>query len=177
MADFQRQEKGGDPKQAAALGAREVATAVVASTLTSVIVFAPVVLSKGTDLNAFLGEVGVTISITLIFSLIICLTLLTLTRSRARNERMLLAYGAGADAQVVQVRRVWYIHFGSKHPYDVYYQFRGPLGREVIGRDRTYHYAWAQELKPGDKIGVVYHPELPEANVLWLHGKEVQSEG
>jgi len=81
---FQRQERGGNPKQAAALGAREVATAVIASTLTSVIVFAPVVLSKGTDLNAFLGEVGVTISITLIFSLIICLTLVPLLASRSR---------------------------------------------------------------------------------------------
>lgn len=108
--------------------------------------------------------------------LIIGLTLLTLTRSRARNERMLLGHGAGVDAQVIQVRRVWYIHFGSKHPHDVYYRFKGPLGREVIGRDRTYHYAWAQELKPGDTVGVIYHPELPEANVLWLHGKEVQSE-
>ena len=29
------------------------------------------------------------------------------------------------------------INFGTKHPYDVYYQFRDPWGREIAGRDRT----------------------------------------
>ena len=38
------------------------------------------------------------------------------------------------------------------------------------GRDRTYRYAWAERLKPGDKIGVVYNPVEPTANALWLHG-------
>lgn len=107
--------------------------------------------------------------------LIIGLVLLALTWVRARNERVLLAFGPGTGAEVIDVRRVSYIRFGSRHPHDVYYRFAGSLGREVTGRDRTYHYAWAEALKPGDTVGVVYHPELPEANVLWLHGKDAPS--
>ncbi len=81
---YQRQEDGSDSREAARAGTREVAMAVTASTLTSVIVFAPVVLSKGTDVNVFLGEVGVTISVTLVFSLLVCLTLVPLLASRTR---------------------------------------------------------------------------------------------
>ena len=103
------------------------------------------------------------------------LVLLGLTWTRARNERVLLAYGSGTDAQVIGVRRVWYIHFGSKSPYDVYYEFPGRAGRKTIGKDRTYHYAWAEALEAGDTVGVVYHPESPEVNVLWLHGKDAPS--
>lgn len=80
---YQRQEKGDSPPEAARVGAREVATAVTASTLTSVIVFAPVILSKGSDVVVFLSEVGITISMTLGFSFLICLTLVPLLASRS----------------------------------------------------------------------------------------------
>jgi len=97
-------------------------------------------------------------------------TCLVLCVRRTRHARMLLTYGAGAEAEVVRKQRVSYIHFGSKSPYDVYYRFHDHYGQEVIGRDRTYHYAWAEALNPGDKVGVVYNPQSSAANVLWLHG-------
>ena len=87
----------------------------------------------------------------------------------ARSERILLTHGAAADAQVLQIKRIGYIHFGSKHPYDVYYRFRDHNGRDVIGKDRTYRYAWAEALKPGDKVGVVYNPLSSSRSLLWLH--------
>lgn len=89
--------------------------------------------------------------------------------ARARSERIVLTHGVGVDGEVVQVKCIWYIHFGSKHPYDVYYRFRDHNGRDVIGRDRTYRYAWAEALKPGDKVGVVYNPLSSSRSVLWLH--------
>jgi hypothetical protein len=95
----------------------------------------------------------------------------------ARNERVLLTYGAGAAAEVVRVRRVRSIHFGKHHPYDVYYHFRDHAGREMPGKDRTYHYAWAETLEPGDRVGVVYHPRCSSTNVLWLHGGDTQPDG
>ncbi|MBN1826901.1 MAG: efflux RND transporter permease subunit [Candidatus Eisenbacteria bacterium] len=79
---FRRQEKGETPAEAAAGGAREVAMAVTASTLTSVIVFAPIILSKGSMLTVWLSSVGITISVTLVFSLFICLTLVPVMAAR-----------------------------------------------------------------------------------------------
>jgi hypothetical protein len=90
----------------------------------------------------------------------------------ARRERVLLTFGASAEAEVVQVRRVRYIRFGAHNPYDVYYRFLDHLGREVTAKDRTYAYGWAEGLKPGDPVGVVYNPQSPTANVLWLHEGE-----
>ncbi len=95
----------------------------------------------------------------------------------SRRERRLLAYGVAADADVLAVRRIWYIHFGSKHPYDVYYRFRDHHGVPITGRDRTYSYAWAEALRPGDRVGIVFNPRNPLENALWLHGRELERLG
>ncbi len=79
---YRRQERGYAAPKAAWLGAREVGMAVTASTLTSVIVFAPIILSKGSEICVWLSEVGVTISVTLVFSLLICMTLVPLLAAR-----------------------------------------------------------------------------------------------
>ncbi|MEZ4652667.1 MAG: efflux RND transporter permease subunit [Candidatus Eisenbacteria bacterium] len=84
-AIHRRNERGQTGKLAARLGAREVAIAVTASTLTSVIVFAPVVFGKG-ELMVWLGEVGMTISITLVFSLLVCLTIVPLLAARLQKH-------------------------------------------------------------------------------------------
>lgn len=98
--------------------------------------------------------------------------LLIYSAARARSERLLLVHGAGAAGEVVRLRRVGYIHFGAQSPFDVYYQFRDHRGLEVADRDRTYHYRWAEALRPGDKVGVVYHRQSPNVSALWLHGTE-----
>lgn len=79
---YRRQEKGDETRKAAGFGVREVGVAVTAATLTSIIVYAPIVLSKGDALVVWLSEVGITISVTLIFSLLICLTLVPLLAAR-----------------------------------------------------------------------------------------------
>ena len=104
------------------------------------------------------------------------IVLLVVVGVRARFERLLLVYGTGTDAEVVRVRWVGYITFGTRHPGDVDYQFVDDVGRQVTGRDRTYHYEWAERVKPGDRVGVVYHPQSPTVNVLWLHGEDLRSE-
>jgi len=91
---------GASPVAAAARGTREVGRAIVASTLTTIIVFAPIVLSKSDELAVWLGEVGVTISVTLIFSLLVSLTVIPalsikMTRNagkeKLRDARWLIA--------------------------------------------------------------------------------------
>ncbi|MBC8070139.1 MAG: efflux RND transporter permease subunit, partial [Deltaproteobacteria bacterium] len=77
-----RREQVGDPRQAALEGAGSVTMAVVASTLTTLIVFLPLVLGSTTELTVWLREVGVTISLALVCSLVSSLTLIPLVAAR-----------------------------------------------------------------------------------------------
>lgn len=77
-----RQLLGDRPLAAVVRGTREVGTAITASTLTTVIVFAPVVISRADELAVWLGEVGVTISVTLVLSLLVSLTVVPLLALR-----------------------------------------------------------------------------------------------
>jgi HAE1 family hydrophobic/amphiphilic exporter-1 len=80
---FRHQGRGEESKIASVVGSREVARAVVAATLTSIIVFAPVIVTA--DSNGFLtylSQVGITISVALIFSLLVSLTLIPFLTSR-----------------------------------------------------------------------------------------------
>jgi HAE1 family hydrophobic/amphiphilic exporter-1 len=80
---FRHQSKGVESHQASIIGANEVATAVTAATLTSVIVFAPIVFGSATDsLFVWLSSVGITISVAILFSLLISLTLIPFLTSR-----------------------------------------------------------------------------------------------
>jgi hydrophobic/amphiphilic exporter-1 (mainly G- bacteria), HAE1 family len=76
-----------DPKAAALLGAREVGMAVAASTLTSLIVFLPLIVGGQSDLTTWLGEVGVAISIALVCSLLASLTLIPLMSAHFLGRR------------------------------------------------------------------------------------------
>ena len=68
----------GDRKKSALFGAKQVAIAVTSSTLTTVIVFLPLVLGGKTDLAIWLKEVGVSITIALGCSLFTAMTLIPL---------------------------------------------------------------------------------------------------
>jgi HAE1 family hydrophobic/amphiphilic exporter-1 len=73
-----RMREQGDRKTAALEGAGQVLMAVTASTITTLIVFLPLVLGAGTELTTWLKEVGLTISIALACSLFSSLTLIPL---------------------------------------------------------------------------------------------------
>ncbi len=78
---FRHQELGHDQKTSARLGAREVSTAVIAATLTSVIVFLPLIYNKPSEMNIYLKELGITVCLTLLASLFISQTLIPLATS------------------------------------------------------------------------------------------------
>ena len=67
-----------DRKKAALVGARQVAVAVSASTLTTLIVFLPLIVGAKVELTVWLGEIGLAIAIALACSLFSALTLIPL---------------------------------------------------------------------------------------------------
>jgi len=71
-----------EPKQAALTGASSVSMAVTASTLTSLIVFLPLIVGSRSELTTWLGEMGITISLALVCSLFSSLTLIPLVAAR-----------------------------------------------------------------------------------------------
>jgi HAE1 family hydrophobic/amphiphilic exporter-1 len=86
-AIYRRLQLGEDAVSATIEGTREVGRAVISATLTSVVVFAPIVLGSGSELVVWLKEVGLTISITLLASLLVSLTIIpVLTAHLMRNR-------------------------------------------------------------------------------------------
>jgi len=75
---FQQLEKGDDRVTAARVGTRSVITAVLASTLTSVIIFVPLVFGKTTEYSVWLSHTGIAIMICLLCSLFVSLTIIPL---------------------------------------------------------------------------------------------------
>jgi HAE1 family hydrophobic/amphiphilic exporter-1 len=100
---YRHQLRGEGGRSASEAGAREVGVAVTASTLTSVIVFAPIVLGGGDEIVVWLREVGLTLSVTLIFSLLISLTLVPLMAARMRAPKV------GEPSRVVAALQARYI--------------------------------------------------------------------
>jgi len=78
---FRYRELGRDRSEASRLGAKEVSTAVTAATLTSVIVFLPLIFNKPTEMNIYLKELAVTVCLTLLASLFISQTLIPMATS------------------------------------------------------------------------------------------------
>jgi hydrophobic/amphiphilic exporter-1 (mainly G- bacteria), HAE1 family len=75
-------EEGKGGAEASLIGSREVAIAVTAATLTSVIVFLPLIFNKPSQMNVYLRELGVTVCIALLASLFISQTLIPMAMSR-----------------------------------------------------------------------------------------------
>ncbi len=80
-AAFQHVEQGKSPREAAIAGAREMAMPLVASTLTTVVVFLPILLVEGIAGELF-RDLVLTITVTLLCSLLIATTLVPLMASK-----------------------------------------------------------------------------------------------
>ncbi len=78
---FRHQELGEDQKQATSRGASEVAIAVTGATLTSVIVFLPLIFNKPSEMNVYLKELGISVCVVILASLFISQTLIPLATS------------------------------------------------------------------------------------------------
>jgi HAE1 family hydrophobic/amphiphilic exporter-1 len=111
---FRHQEMGDDQKTAARLGASEVSTAVIAATLTSVIVFLPLIFNKPSEMNIYLKELGITVCLTLLASLFISQTLIPMatswfikSRPRPKSRAMLGAENKYEGTLRFMLRHRW----------------------------------------------------------------------
>ena len=77
-----RAEEPDKPFTATLKGVREVGIAVIAGTMTTIIVFAPIVFGTQTDITIFLTHVAVTIIVALLASLLIAQTLVPMLAAR-----------------------------------------------------------------------------------------------
>jgi hydrophobic/amphiphilic exporter-1 (mainly G- bacteria), HAE1 family len=84
---FRHRELGDDPVTASREGAREVSNAVTAATLTSVIVFIPLIFNKPSEMNVYLKELAITVCLALLASLFISQTLIPLATARYIRSR------------------------------------------------------------------------------------------
>lgn len=84
---FRAQEEHPDIKQAALMGTKEVTASIVASTITTIVVYLPLAMMKGLSGQIF-GQLGYTIVFAMMASLIMALTLVPLfyTRFRPREK-------------------------------------------------------------------------------------------
>lgn len=115
---FRRQEDGLGAVEAAITGAREVAPAVMASTLTTVAVFFPIVFVEGMAGRLFRDQ-ALTVVLSLLASLIVALTLIPMLAARlggvggASKERRALVGFGGRFWTVHRVRSILlWIHRG-----------------------------------------------------------------
>ncbi len=109
---FRRREKGEGAVEAAVKGSNQVATAIAASTLTTLAVFVPVVFTRGMSAVTF-QQLAYVVSFSLVCSLLVALTLVPVLCSRflkggsKERQRGILgfAYRATGDAQEALARR------------------------------------------------------------------------
>ncbi len=79
---YQKLEKGLPPFEAAKQGAGEVTTAVIAATLTTIIVFVPLVFGSNSELSVMFKHAGIAIIVALLCSLFVSLTVIPLMTAR-----------------------------------------------------------------------------------------------
>jgi HAE1 family hydrophobic/amphiphilic exporter-1 len=109
---FRHRELGHDPKTASRLGAKEVSTAVTAATLTSVIVFLPLIYNKPSMMNLYLKELGITVCLTLLASLFISQTLIPMATSWFIKSK---PRPRGRWMSAIESRYVRMLHFNLRH--------------------------------------------------------------
>jgi HAE1 family hydrophobic/amphiphilic exporter-1 len=79
---FRHKQQGESAKEATSKGVKEVGLAILAATLTSTIVFVPIIFGKKDNLTVWLEDFALAISFALLCSLFIAMTFIPLTTSR-----------------------------------------------------------------------------------------------
>ncbi|MCX5772482.1 MAG: efflux RND transporter permease subunit [Candidatus Hydrogenedentes bacterium] len=85
-------QMGYSPQESATRGASEVSVAITASTLTTVVVFIPVLYMENGEMAAYMKEFAFPMSASLFASLLVALTLIPLALSRMKERNELFLY-------------------------------------------------------------------------------------
>jgi HAE1 family hydrophobic/amphiphilic exporter-1 len=161
------QNKGYAGRVAAILGSKEVSVAVITATLTSVIVFFPLIFSKPTDFNAILQELGITIAITLLASLLISQTLIPLASAKLLKQK-----NKPANTPIMDFIRKYYVKalsFNLKRRRIAIFSGLGILACTYYPATQiNYSFELAQS---SSFVGM--QVEMPEANSLEIKEKVI----
>ncbi|MCI0444907.1 efflux RND transporter permease subunit, partial [bacterium] len=84
---YKCRQEGMHKLEASEKGSNSVALAVTMSTITTIIVFLPLIVGKKTNITTFLAEIGIAITVSLLCSLFLSLTLIPLVTSRYLKEK------------------------------------------------------------------------------------------
>jgi HAE1 family hydrophobic/amphiphilic exporter-1 len=146
---FRHRELGLSPQEAAAVGAEEVQTAVTASTLTTIAVFAPIIYVEGVAGELF-GDLSIAVASALLASLVVALTLLPAMAARwgvprpqrGKTMRRLIAIGTAPGRAAGRATAPFFAAFDRRFAVfaEWYHQI---LGRALEHRGRVVGYATA----------------------------------
>ncbi|MCH8549662.1 MAG: efflux RND transporter permease subunit [Balneolaceae bacterium] len=103
---FRFKEDGASGKDAAIQGAQEVATPVIVSTLTTLVVFLPILFVPGIA-GLLFGDLALTISFALIVSVLVAITLIPVLSSRFFESELITADKKDPAANLFKKLLVW----------------------------------------------------------------------
>lgn len=83
---YRKRELGEDARSSAVSGAKEVGLAITASTLTTVVVFAPVLYVEAGELNTYMRQFAIPVCVALVASLVIALTVIPLAVANVKER-------------------------------------------------------------------------------------------
>ena len=184
-AAFQELERGMDPREAALRGAKEMGMPLFASTLTTVVVFLPILLVEGIAGELF-RDLVLAISVTLLCSLGVALTLVPLMVSR-----LLRSAGEEAPKKPSRLDRIpgayerglaWALKRRGRVLFGAFVVFAGSvavvpfLGQDFMPKADTSEIRVELTAAPGTSIDrmrelvaeaeAAIHEEVPEADVV-----------
>ena len=116
---YQKIENGYDRVTAAIVGTKEVLSAVVAATMTSIIIFVPLVFGKKTNLSIWLADTGTSIILALLCSLFISLTLIPLAVAKFLPAKHIAYAGDKSRTHKLRDRYMKTVGWSVRHPFVV----------------------------------------------------------
>lgn len=116
---YQKIENGMDRVTAAIIGTKEVLSAVVAATLTSIVIFIPLVFGKKTNMSIWLADTGTSIILALLCSLFISLTLIPLAVAKFLPAKHIAFVGDKTRKHSLRDRYMKTVGWSVRHPFVV----------------------------------------------------------
>ena len=176
---LKKKETGAEPVKAAILGSKEVTLAIIASTLTTVIVFLPMVF-VGEEVKLLYGGVAWTVTFALIVSLFVALSVVTLLSSKRKEKGKTIGWVNTMNRRyrrilVKVLRKRYYLVVGAIILFFMACFVMKGLGNEFIGATEQSKFTVFVELPTGAKLEVsddvvrqveAYLKEVPEVKTV-----------
>jgi len=155
---LKKKEEGQDRTEAAVNGSNEVARAIIASTLTTIIVFLPMIF-VGDEVKLLYGGVAWTVTFSLIISLFVALTVVALLSSRSRGEYKPVDWVKAMNVRyrawlIKALRKRYYLIGGAAVLLILSFVLMSTLGTEFLGVTEQSKFTVFIELPTGAKLEI-----------------------